>query len=414
MNTVLWIFVALLVAKLGTELFLAKLNANAARKARGPVPDTFSSFIDQKKYDKSIEYTLAKNTFGQKEMIYDAAILAIVVLSGILPVLYNAVSGLFGMSLWAQSATLITVFLILSLPSLPFEWYNQFKLEERFGFNKSTKKLWITDKFKGIALSYVLGVPIIWVLLRFFQSYPQTWWLWGFLAIFAFQILMLLLYPRLILPLFNKLTPLEEGETRERLMNLADRAGFKASTIEVMDGSKRSGHSNAFFTGFGRFRHIVLFDTLMKQLSISELESVLAHEIGHYKMGHIPKMLVLSASSLLITLGLIAFLVQQNWFYESFGFEAGNGIVPALLIFSLVSGLFTFWLKPFMSMWSRKHEYEADAFAKNIMGGADDMVNSLHKLHTENLSNLTPHPLFSKFYYSHPTLIEREKALLAE
>ncbi|HRP05469.1 MAG TPA: M48 family metallopeptidase, partial [Opitutaceae bacterium] len=229
---------------------------------------------------------------------------------------------------------------------------------------------------------------------------------------FSFQLLMLVLYPKLILPLFNKLTPLADESLRARLMALADRTGFKAKAIEVMDGSKRSGHSNAFFTGFGRFRRIVLFDTLIAQLTPEELEAVLAHEVGHYRKGHIPKMLLVSAVMQFIGFALIAWLARSPWFNPTFGFPEGE-LAPAFLLFGLLSGLVTFWFSPVSNLFSRRHEYEADRFARDAMNGPAAMVGALHKLAQKNLTNLTPHPWYSGFHYSHPTMVERERALMA-
>jgi STE24 endopeptidase len=222
---------------------------------------------------------------------------------------------------------------------------------------------------------------------------------------------MLILYPKLILPLFNKLTPLPEGELRHRLMALGDRTGFRAQTIEVIDGSKRSGHSNAYFTGFGRFRRIVLFDTLIAQLTPEELEAVLAHEIGHYRRGHIPKMIALSALMMFGGFAVVAWLARSAWFNEAFRFPAGE-IAPSFLLFALLSGVVTFWFAPLGNLLSRKYEYEADAFARDAVGGAGPMIGALRKLAQKNLTNLTPHRWFSGFHYSHPTLVEREAALL--
>jgi len=268
----------------------------------------------------------------------------------------------------------------------------------------------VTDKLKGAALVFAIGFPLLWALLSLVKWAGAAWWLWGFALMFSFQLLMLVLYPKLILPLFNKLTPLPEGDLRGRLLALGDRTGFQAKTIEVIDGSKRSGHSNAYFTGFGRFRRIVLFDTLIAQLSAEELEAVLAHEIGHYRRGHIPKMIALSAAMLLGGFAAIAWLARSAWFNASFGFPAGE-LAPSFLLFGLLSGLVTFWFSPLMNLLSRKHEFEADAFAREAVGGAAPMVGALRKLAQKNLSNLTPHPWFSAFFYSHPTLVERERAL---
>lgn len=414
MHWVLQIFILLLSCKLAAELILGSLNRRSVIAHSGKMPDTFQGVMDEDTYRKSTAYTLAKNSFGAVAHTYDAVILLLILLSGILPWAFEGLRGFLGETIWAQALTLFAIGVLLAIPSLPIEWWSQFRLEERFGFNKSTGALWVSDKFKGLVLGFILGYPLLCLLLWFFNKTSQAWWIWAFAAIFIFQVLVLLLYPRLILPLFNKLTPLPEGELRDRLLALGERTGFKASTIHVMDGSKRSSHSNAFFTGFGRFRRIVLFDTLVEQLEPEELEAVLAHEIGHYKRGHVPKMLALSAVSLLIGLGVIAWLIGQSWFFTAFGFSTDLGaerFVPALLLFSLLSSLVTFWLTPFFNTLSRKHEYEADAFAREAMQSPEPLVRSLRKMYEKNLANLTPHSLFSAFYYSHPTLLERERAL---
>jgi STE24 endopeptidase len=224
---------------------------------------------------------------------------------------------------------------------------------------------------------------------------------------------MVVLAPILIMPLFNKFAPLPEGSLRSRLLALAARTGFVTHSIQVMDGSKRSRHSNAFFTGFGPFRKIVLFDTLIQQLDEAELEAVLAHEIGHYKKGHIPKMLAVSAVVMLMGFFLVAQLARQDWFYQAFGFKPGS-FAPALLLFSLFSGPVAFWFSPLVHYWSRRYEYQADAYAKQAIGELPPLLGALRKLTEKNLSNLTPHRFFSAFYYSHPTLIERENALKSE
>jgi STE24 endopeptidase len=295
---------------------------------------------------------------------------------------------------------------------LPLDWHAQFSLEQRFGFNTMTPGLWWMDRLKTFLLSLLLGYPLLVLLLKFFDWTGPHWWLWAWAAFMAFQFLLAVLAPVLILPLFNKLTPLPDGELKDCLLRLADRTQFRARAIQVMDGSKRSRHSNAFFIGFGRFRKVVLFDTLIRQLSTPELEAVLAHEIGHYRRRHIPKMLAGSALGLLAAFGGAALLVGQPWFYRAFGFTAGNP-APALLLFGLLAGTLSFWLSPLTHLISRKFEYEADAYAAEQTGGATEMVGALRKLHEKNLSNLTPHPLYSGFYYSHPTMLERERALAA-
>jgi STE24 endopeptidase len=293
---------------------------------------------------------------------------------------------------------------------LPLDWYDQFRLEARFGFNTSTQKTWWLDRVKGFLLALVLGYPLLALVLKFVEWTGALWWIWAWGALLAFQLVMMVLAPVLILPLFNKFTPLPDGSLRARLVKLAERTQFRAQSIQVMDGSKRSRHSNAFFTGFGGFRKIVLFDTLVAQLSETELEAVLAHEIGHYKKKHIVKLLAWAALSSLVAFYLISVLAREDWFYHAFGFEPGN-VAPALLLFGLLASLVTFWFSPVQNWWSRRFEYEADAFAARVMRDAQPLVGALRKLTEKNLSNLTPHPAYSAFYYSHPTLLERERAL---
>lgn len=413
MNTILITFVCLLVLKLFTGIILDLINARHARSLDAEVPDSFKDFIDLPTYQKSIEYTEAKTRFGILNDIYDSSILTVVLLLGVLPWLYSALSGAIGYGVWGQACVLFLIGVILGLPGLPFDWWGTFKLEERFGFNKSTVKLWVVDKIKGFIIGFIIGFPLLALLIYLVQAAGTLWWVWGFSVFFIFQLVMVVAYPMFIMPLFNKLEPMEEGALKDRLFALAERTGFKAQTILVIDGSKRSGHSNAFFSGFGRFRRIVLYDTLIEQMDEEELEAVLAHEIGHYKLGHIPKMIAMSGISTLGMFAVLGWLANGTWLAEAFHFapeDAGN-IVPILLLFMLLSGLLTFWISPLTSRLSRKHEYEADAFAKDAMGSAAPLSRSLRKLHKENLSNLTPHPIYSSFHYSHPTLLEREASM---
>ncbi|MFT3828746.1 MAG: M48 family metallopeptidase [Opitutaceae bacterium] len=404
---------ALLVAKCAGDLALGALNRREIQRHAGAVPPAYASVMNPATYARAVEYSLVKNRFSQLEELFGAAVLAAVVFSGALPWSWTAWSDWLGTATWSQALWLVAVGVALAIPALPFDWWGTFRLEARFGFNKSTLGLWLSDKLKGALVALALGGPLLWLLLALVGWMGRWWWVWGFGVVMVFQLLMLVLYPMLILPLFNKLAPLPEGELRRDLLALADRTGFAARTIEVMDGSKRSGHSNAFFTGFGRFRRIVLFDTLINQLGRDELAAVLAHEIGHYKRGHIPKMLALSAAFMAAGFFAIDWLMRSPWFLEGFGFPAGVGAAPALLLVTLLGGLATYWLSPLLNGLSRRHEYEADAFARAAMGGPAPLVGALHKLAEKNLTNLTPHPWFSTFHYSHPTLLERECALLA-
>ena len=411
-GAVVALVLGLIAAKLLAQLWLEHLNRKKVIANRGAVPDAFREAIELPVYQKAADYTLTKSRFEQVELIYGTGILLIVLFSGILPWSFEWFTTRVGAGVWALAAYLVAVGVLLSIPEQPFDWFRQFRLEERFGFNTTTPKTWWMDRLKGLLLSLVLGYPLLTLVLKLVEWMGSTWWLWAWACIMGFQLLMVVLAPILILPLFNKFTPLPEGPLRDRLLALGERTGFHARSIQVMDGSKRSRHSNAFFTGFGRFRKIVLFDTLIQQLQESELEAVLAHEIGHYKKRHIPKMLAGSALGLLLGLYVISWLATQEWFYRAFGFEPGN-IVPAFLLFSLLAGVFTFWLSPLFNLLSRRFEYQADRYASETMHGSGALVGALRKLNEKNLSNLTPHRLYSGFYYSHPTLLEREAALKA-
>ncbi len=404
----------LMVAKWAGEGVLSALNRREIRRHAGALPPALAGVMDAPTYAKAVDYSLARNAFARWEDGFGLALLALVVFSGVLPWSHAAWTGLVGSAHWSEAAWLILVGVALSVPGLPLDWWSTFRLEARFGFNKSTPGLWVADKLKGGLVAVVLGLPLLWLVLALVGWTGPWWWVWGGATVLVFQLLMLVLYPKLILPLFNTLTPLPEGELKAGLLALAERSGFRARTIEVMDGSKRSGHSNAFFTGFGRFRRIVLFDTLIAQLDRDELAAVLAHEIGHYKCGHVPKMLAVSAGFTAAGFGVIAWLALSPWFLEGFGFAPAAGVAPALLLFALLGGLATFWLSPLLNGLSRRHEYEADAFARAAVGGPAPLVGALRILAEKNLTNLTPHPWYSTFHYSHPTLPERERALMAE
>ncbi|MGA2685581.1 MAG: M48 family metallopeptidase [Verrucomicrobiota bacterium] len=410
MNIVVCLTLGLILARLAAELWLAALNRRHVLAHAGEIPAAFRGIIDEPTYKKSVAYTLAKERFGNVEEIYSTAILLTILFSGVLPWAFQMFSHGLGQSAWTMAAFLFAVGLAMSLPGLPFDWHAQFRLEEKFGFNTTTPKTWWTDRLKGLLLAVALGYPLLVLILKIVQWTGAWWWFWTWAALLAFQFLMLVLAPVLILPLFNKFTPLPEGGLRERLLALARRTQFHAQSIQLMDGSKRSRHSNAFFTGFGRFRKIVLFDTLVQQLTEPELEAVLAHEIGHFKKKHIPKMLAFSAVSSLAGFYCISVLARQDWFYRAFGFEPGN-VAPALLLFGLLAGTVTFWFSPLIHWWSRRYEYQADAFAARVVNEAQSLIGALRKLNEKNLSNLTPHPCYSGFYHSHPTLLEREQAL---
>src|SRR5947207_3448591 len=406
----------LILTRTITELWLSRLNQRHVRAHANEVPRAFGGMVDEATYRRSVDYSLAKSRFGDIAGMFDAVVLIAVLFSGVLPWAFGRFSASFGTSILAMAGFLFVTGIALSIPGLPFAWYAQFKLEERFGFNTTSIKTWILDRMKGFLLAVLLGYPLLALVLKLIEWAGANWWLWAAGVIVAFQLLLLLIAPAIIMPLFNSFTPLPEGALRERLFGLAQRTDFPTRSIEVMDASKRSRHSNAFLTGFGRFRKIVLFDTLVVQLTEPELESVLAHEIGHYKKRHVLKLLGVSIACVFVAFAVIAWLARQQWLYRAFGFEHQGGfaaanVVPAMLLFALLAGTISFWVSPFVHIWSRHFEYEADGFARATMGEAQLLIQALRKLSEKNLSNLIPHPLYSAFYYSHPTLLEREGAL---
>ena len=407
---------ALILARAIAELWLSRLNERHVRARTNEVPVAFRGIIDDATYRRSVNYTLAKSHFGDVVTVFDTTLLIAILFSGVLPWAFGKFMAAFGTSVWVMAGFLFATGVALSIISLPFAWYAQFKLEDRFGFNTTTVTTWVLDRLKGFLLAMLLGFPLLALVLKLIEWTGANWWLWAATVVISFQLLLLLIAPAIIMPLFNKFTPLPEGSLRERLFALAQRTHFPTRSIEVMDGSKRSRHSNAFFTGFGRFRKIVLFDTLIAQLSEPELESVLAHEIGHYKKRHVIQLVGVSSASLFVGFAAIAWLARQDWFYHAFGFEyhadfSAANVVPAMLLFVLLAGTISFWFSPLIHIWSRRFEYEADAFARATMGESHSLIEALRKLTEKNLSNLTPHPLYSGFHYSHPTLLERERAL---
>src|SRR5438874_8804479 len=389
----------LILARAITELWLSRLNQRHVRAHANEVPRAFGGMIDEATYRRSVDYTLTKSRFGDVAGMFDAVVLIAVLFSGVLPWAFGrfSASASFGSSILAMAGFLFVTGVALSIPGLAFVWYAQFKLEERFGFNTTNMKTWILDRVKGFLLAVLLGYPLLALVLKLIEWAGANWWLWAAAVVIAFQLLLLLIAPVVIMPLFNKFTPLPDGGLRERLFALAQRSNFPTRSIDVMDGSKRSRHSNAFFTGLGRFRKIVLFDTLIAQLTEPELESVLAHEIGHYKKRHVIKMLSVSMAGVVVAFAATAWLARQQWFYRAFGFTYQGGFaaahfVPAILLFAMLAGTISFWFSPLVHVWSRRFEYEADAFARVAMRETQSLIQALRK---NNLSNLTPHPLYS-------------------
>jgi STE24 endopeptidase len=368
------IALVLIPARAVAELWLSRLNQRHVRVHAAEVPTAFRGMVDEPTYGRSVDYTLAKSRFGELVTLFDAVLLITLLFGGVLPWAFGIFTAVFGTAALAMTSFLFATGVALSMVSLPFAWYAQFKLEDRFGFNTTTVKTWVFDRVKGLLLAVLLGFPLLALVLKLIEWAGPNWWIWAAVLVVAFQLFLMLVAPAVIMPLFNKFTPLAEGSTlRERLFALARRTDFPTRSIEVMDGSKRSHHSNAFFTGFGRFRKIVLFDTLIAQLAEPELESVLAHEIGHYKKRHVLKLLGVSIAGVFVGFAAVAWLAGQQWFYRSFGFEyqagfAAANIAPAMLLFALLAGTISFWFSPLVHIWSRRFEYEADTFARATMG----------------------------------------------
>jgi STE24 endopeptidase len=345
-------------------------------------------------------------------MIYGTGVTLAVLFSGVLPWLQLQLEKLSINSILQGVVFFFTLFAVMGILRYPLGLYETFCIEGRFGFNRMTLKMYLIDTLKAVALSVVIGMPFLFAVLWFMNASGRYWWLWAYLFIFGFQIVMIFIYPTLIAPWFNKFKPLDDGELKTHLLQLAQKIRFPTRGVFVMDGSRRSTHSNAYFTGFGRFRRIVLFDTLIGQMSVPEMEGILCHEMGHYKKGHIYKMLILSFIFQGVGLYILSLAIDWAPMYQAFGFHADPvGLRHVgVFLFVTVSSTFTFLLAPLMNFRSRKHEFQADAFtAEHTETSA--MESALMKLAEKNLSNLTPHPWYSFFHYSHPTLYERIRAL---
>src|SRR5262245_8861888 len=414
-----WLIIAVFLGLFTLEFFieftLNELNLRyvSAHRSEKFIPAYFSEKISPAEFDKSVEYTLAKGRFARWTEIYGRCIALIVLFSGLLGWLDQVSAGiaqLFPLSFYGHGIVFcLGVGLVFSFAGIPTDLYSTFGLEARFGFNKMTVGLYIVDKLKALILALLIGIPFLFVVLWLMDAMGHYWWIWAFAFISGFQLLMIVIFPTFIAPWFNKFEPLKEGELRNRILALADRIGFKTSGIYAMDGSKRSAHSNAYFTGIGKTKRIVLFDTLIEQMTVDQGVAVLAHEMGHYKMKHIRRMLIVQSIFLLIGLYILSLLLDYPPLFLAFGLIPSHH--AALVLFSLLSGPATFYLGPFMNLLSRRHEYEADHFAVQTLRDGKPMEEALVNLTVKNLANLTPHPWYSAYHYSHPTPAERISAI---
>ena len=409
------LFCALLVLGLVIRTVLASRQIRHVARHRGAVPAAFSDTISVAAHQKAADYTITKTRFGLLEIAIDAALLLGWTLLGGLDWLNQALLSVLGGGMVQQLALLGSFALIGGLITLPLGWYASFRIEERFGFNKMTTSLWLGDLLKGALVGGLVGLPIAALVLWLMGAAGPVWWLWAWGVWMAFNLLALVFYPTVIAPLFNKFEPLADETLKARVNALMQRCGFAAKGLFVMDGSKRSAHANAYFTGFGAAKRVVFFDTLLKQLSPEEIDAVLAHELGHYKRRHIIKRIVLMFSLSLAGFALLGWLSSQAWFFTGLGvmpsLDAPNNAL-ALILFMMVVPLLTFFLSPLMAQLSRKHEFEADAYAVEHTNGPD-LASALLKLYKDNASTLTPDPVYARFYYSHPPASERLTRLQA-
>lgn len=399
------LFVIFLIFTVSLQFWLGSRQLRYVSQHSSQVPAEFAEKVSLEAHQKAAHYTIAKTKFGLIGLFFNVIVLLGFTLFGGLQLLTALLHPLLGDGMVYQIGLLMSFALISSVIDLPFDYYRQFVLEEKFGFNKMTVKLFFVDMIKGALLGAAIGLPLIWVILILMDKSGALWWLYAWLVWSGFQLLMMLIYPSWIAPLFNKFTPLENQALKERIEGLMHRVGFASSGLFVMDGSKRSAHGNAYFSGFGSTKRIVFFDTLIERLSAPEIEAVLAHELGHFKLKHIVKRMVVMFLVSLGFLALLGYLKSQAWFYMGLGVDpvlyATSNDSMALILFMLTLPVFTFILSPLTSISSRKHEYEADAFAVKHTN-ANDLVTALVKLYEDNASTLTPDPLHSAFYDSHP------------
>ncbi|HEX7986239.1 MAG TPA: M48 family metallopeptidase [Duganella sp.] len=411
------LFVSFIILTLIVRFWLASRHIRHVLTHRGAVPAEFAEKIPLAAHQKAADYTVARTKFGLFTLLVNTLVLVGFTLLGGLQWLSIEVFKLTGGGMGYQLALLAAFALISGAIDLPFDYYKQFGLEQRFGFNKMTRGLFFADMAKGVLLGAAIGLPLVWVVLTLMEKSGDLWWFYAWLVWSGFQLLMMVLFPTVIAPLFNKFSPLEDQSLKSRIEGLMKRVGFASKGLFVMDGSKRSAHGNAYFSGFGANKRIVFFDTLLSRLQPQEIEAVLAHELGHFKLKHIIKRIAMMFAISLAFLALLGYLKSQMWFYTGLGVDpllppGQRNDAMALLLFMLALPVFTFLFSPLTSIGSRKHEFEADAFAAKHTD-ARDLVSALVKMYEDNASTLTPDPLHSAFYDSHPPASVRIRHLNA-
>jgi len=401
MNTFAILFLAALLTATGLRLWLASRHVRHIQANRGAVPAAFSDDIGLDAHQKAADYSSAKTRLNMKVIVFDATVLLILTFGGGLQAIDNFAASFLATGILRGVAFVAMLAVILSVIEVPFDLYRTFGIESRFGFNKMTLGMFFGDLAKHAAVGTILGLPLLFAVLWLMAGMGDLWWLYVWLVAIVFMFFVQFIAPSVIAPLFNKFAPMQDGEMKTRIENLIARCGFTSKGLFVMDGSKRSSHGNAYFTGFGKSKRIVFFDTLLSRLEVAEIEAVLAHELGHFRMRHVIKRLALMAVFSLIFFFLLGQLKNQEWFYQGLnvGYPATDAM--ALTLFFMVMPVFTFLLQPLLAMYSRKHEFEADQYAAKFTP-ARDLVHALVKLYKDNASTLTPDPLHSAFYDSHP------------
>ncbi len=400
MNLFTILFLCSLGASIAVQWYLVQRHIKHIRSNRQQVPEAFSDKIPVEAHHKAADYTQAKVKTGLAELIVGSVFLLVWTLAGGLQLLDSWWQSFELSAIWTGTGFILSVLAIMTILDLPMAIYRTFKLEEAFGFNKMTPKIFIMDIIKNTVVGLLIGTPLLLLVLWIMENSGNYWWLYVWATWLSFSILMMWAYPAFIAPLFNKFRPLEEGELKTRIENLLSRNGFKSQGIFVMDGSTRSAHGNAYFTGLGANKRIVFFDTLINDLSYDEIEAVLAHELGHFKCNHIKKRIFALGSVFLIGFAVLGWLIKETWFYNGLGVEQASTYM-ALILFVIVSPAFTFLLQPIFSYISRKHEFEADDFAAG-QAQSENLITALVCLYRENANTLTPDPLYSAFHDSHP------------
>ena len=411
MNWLTALFIAAVLISTALELWLSRRQINAVAAHRDRVPEPFTNAVSAEEHAKAADYTIAKVQFGRVSEIVNAAITLALTLGGGIA----AIDALWRRTGWNEPwlglVVLGSVFLLTSILGLPLSVWSTFKLEARFGFNRTTPALFVTDLVKSLVLSVLLGGPLLLATLALMERAGQFWWVWAWLLWLAVMFIMSWAYPAFIAPLFNKFSPLKDEVLKTRIEDLLTRCGFKSQGVFVVDNSRRSSHGNAYFTGIGNNKRIVFFDTLLERLAHQEVEAVLAHELGHFSLKHVRKRLLTSIATTFVALAALGWLTDQPMFYSALGVPTPS-THAALLLFVMAAPFFTFFITPLSSLWSRRHEFEADRFATQHSSAAE-LAAALVKLYRDNANTLTPDPVYVAFHYSHPPALERISRLRA-